>query len=127
MKENADVDENGVAKKMTLKEQMWQQGYTAANALLIVLFGEIYKFLARSQNNRDNYRYQSEYDNVLIARLFRFNMINFYLPMCIVAFYRTRSRINLFIMMLVQMGFKQFIQVIKGWIKPYWTAGKNLK
>lgn len=70
--------------------------------------GELYKMLARHQTYQENYRYQSEYEDKLIARLFTFNMVNFYGPMTIKAFVG-QSYDGLFVMMLVQMGFKQFL------------------
>lgn len=45
--------------------------------------------------------------------------------MLLVAFYR-RDFQNLFIMMLIQMGFKQFLLVVLGWVKPLMKSGSKL-
>lgn len=104
---------------------IWKQGYTGVYSFLIVLFGAIYKNMASVQTYKENYRYQKDYDDTLIFRLFLFNWLNFYVPMLLVAFYR-QNYTNLFIMMLIQMGLKQFTRVVLGWIKPWLMAGKKL-
>lgn len=78
------------------------------------------------QTYEENYRYQKDYNDTLIFRLFLFNSLNFYVPMLLVAFYR-QNYINLFVMMSIQMGFKQFFRVSWGWIKPLLKVAKKLQ
>lgn len=65
--------------------------------------------MARVQTNDENHRYQKNYDDKLISRLFIFSSMNFYVPMLFIAFdYRnTRNYDDLFSLMLTQMAFKQ--------------------
>lgn len=48
-------------------------------ALLVI--GTLYKTLAVKQTEAENWRYQKQYTNKLVDRLFRFNLFNFYFPM----------------------------------------------
>lgn len=73
--------------------------YTSVYSAVVIIFGMIYKFLANNQTQKENHRYQKDFDDALITRLFQFNFFNFYMPMLLVAFY-TRNYDNLFMMML---------------------------
>lgn len=90
------IDKNG---NPVSNKQLKDIAYTAIYATLVVIFGQIYKAMARKQTYMENYRYQKDFDDKLIARLFQFNFFNFYMPMILVAFYR-RAYKNLFIMMM---------------------------
>lgn len=100
--------EIGIDGKRNQSLELKINGYavTTVYSIIVVLFGMAYKKLARHQTERENYRYQTDFDNALINRLFVFNFLNFYVPMLLVAFYR-RSYVQTFIMMLTQMMFKQ--------------------
>ena len=43
-------------------------------------------FLSKVINDRENYRWQSEYEDGLIQKLFIMGFFNFYFPMFLVAF-----------------------------------------
>lgn len=91
--------------------------YTFLYSIIVIIFGNLYKILAAQNTEMDNYRYQRDYDNVLISRLFQFNFFNFYGPMLLVAFYRNNYQ-NLFIMMFTQMACKQTTYNIIEWLMP---------
>jgi anoctamin-5 len=51
-----------------------------------VLFELAYKRIALIVTELENYQYQTQFDDTLITRLFRFNFFNFYLPLFLAAF-----------------------------------------
>ena len=76
--------------------------------MTILFFGTAYKFLAVKQTEAENWRYQKQYTNKLIDRLFQFNLFNFYFPMMYVGFDQRNEKrlIDVFNLMLTQMAFK---------------------
>ena len=106
-----EFDENQViiGEKKDLYSKFIKGCYTAIYSGIVVIFGTSYKVLARIQTNDENHRYQKNYDDKLISRLFIFSSMNFYVPMLFIAFdYRnTRNYDDLFSLMLTQMAFKQ--------------------
>ena len=74
----------------------------------ILFFGWLYKIFAVMQTDDENWRYQTQYDNKLINRLFRFNLFNFYFPMIWTGLDKNnQSRLyDVFILMFSQMTFK---------------------
>ena len=61
-------------------------GITFVYSCLIIVFGTVYKKLSQYIAEKENFQYQSQYENALIERLFLFNMFNFYLPIFLVGF-----------------------------------------
>ena len=50
-------------------------------SVVLLVIGTLYKTLAVKQTEAENWRYQKQYTNKLVDRLFRFNLFNFYFPM----------------------------------------------
>ena len=50
-------------------------------SVVLLGIGTLYKTLAVKQTEAENWRYQKQYTNKLVDRLFRFNLFNFYFPM----------------------------------------------
>ena len=76
---------------------------TTIYSVVVVILGNIYKTLAVVQTEAENWRYQKQYTDILVNRLFQFSIFNFYFPMIYVAFdaNNTRNYVDLFNMMLV--------------------------
>ena len=66
--------------------------YTFIYSLVVIIFGTLYKKIAEKQTNDENHRYQKNYDDAYIKRLFLFNGLNFYLPLILVAFDTRNAR-----------------------------------
>ena len=60
--------------------------YTFVYSVVVIIFGTLYKKIAEKQTDAENHRYQRNYDDAYIQRLFLFNGFNFYLPLILVAF-----------------------------------------
>ena len=106
-----EFDDKGeiIGEKKDLYSKFIKGCYTAIYSGIVVVFGGSYKVLARIQTNDENHRYQKNYDDKLISRLFIFSSMNFYVPMLFIAydFRNTRNYDDLFSLMLTQMAFKQ--------------------
>jgi hypothetical protein len=99
-------DEKGnMIEKPTLEDKIKGYGLTGGYVCVVIVFGFMYKKLAAYQTIKENWRYQKQYEDALINRLFIFNCINFYMPMLLVAF-MVKSYDNLFMMMATQMAVK---------------------
>ena len=84
--DQTDPATGAIVKKATLEMKI--EGYieTVIYSILIVLFELAYKRIALIATELENYQYQTQFDDTLITRLFRFNFFNFYLPLFIAAF-----------------------------------------
>ena len=82
--------------------------YTTVYSLVVIIFGTLYKKIAEKQTDEENHRYQKNYDDAFIKRLFLFNGLNFYLPLILVAFdtRNARNYDDLFELLLSQMAYK---------------------
>ena len=77
-------------------------------SIAILVFGTLYNIIALQETEAENWRYQIQYNNRLVDKLFRFNLFNFYFPMIFVGFdTRNPNRLrDVFNLMLTQMAFK---------------------
>jgi hypothetical protein len=100
-------------------------GLTGAYSCVVIVFGMGYKKLAAFQTIKENWRYQKQYEDALISRLFIFNSINYYMPMLLVAF-MVKSYDNLFMMMATQMAGKQILMNLLEYLIPILKVKKNL-
>lgn len=82
--------------------------YTFVYSIVVITFGTLYKKIAEKQTVDENHRYQKNYDDAFIYRLFLFNGLNFYLPLILVAFdtRNARNYDDLFSLLLSQMAYK---------------------
>jgi len=100
-----DVD-GKIVKEPTNMDKVYSVLLTGVYSTLVVLFNVIYKEVAIILTELENFQYQTQYDNYLIAMQFQFSFLNFYLPLFILAFI-DRSYFTLFMMMATQMSYKQ--------------------
>ena len=98
-------------------------------SVLILIFGLLYKMLAVKQTEAENWRYNMQYTNQLVDRLFRFNLFNFYFPMILVGFDQRNSQrlFDVFNIMLAQMAFKQISVNLLEYFKPLVLWKKSLE
>jgi hypothetical protein len=66
----------------------WKWSSAAANTILIVVFGNIYKGIAIGMNDWENHRTQTEYDDNLILKNFVFQFVNNYFVLFYIAYMR---------------------------------------
>lgn len=81
---------------------------TAIYSAIVILFGTLYKLLAKQQTEEENHKYWKQYDDALVKRLFLFNGLNFYFPLIFVAFDpRNASNYDdLFSLLMSQLAYK---------------------
>ena len=65
-----------------------KNGFTAVYSCVVILFGLLYKSLAKKITKIENHRYHKNYDDSLINRLFMFNFFNYYMPVFFASFYK---------------------------------------
>ena len=54
--------------------------YSCVYTACIIVFGSLYKILSFKHTVAENHRYQKQYDDALVGRLFWANFVNFYMP-----------------------------------------------
>jgi hypothetical protein len=94
--------------------------------ILIIIFGKCYNMLAIKMTKNENYQFQKHYDDAFISRVFRFNFINSYVPLFILAFVK-REFLPIWIQLATHLAFSQFLATIVEWIKPKITVAKKLE
>ncbi|XP_051984936.1 anoctamin-8-like [Xyrauchen texanus] len=87
-------------------------------AITVTVCDEVYKKIALSLNDLENYRLQSTYDNNLILKTVFFQFINSYLSLFYIGFY-LKDMERLKEMLATLLIFRQFLQNIKEVLQPY--------
>lgn len=102
---------------------------TFVYSVIVIALGYLYQYLAINQTEAENYRYQKQYIDNLINRLFKFNIFNYYLPLIIVAFdpSNQRSFVDLFLLMVVQMSVQQISLNLYEYFRPLVMTKEKLK
>ena len=65
---------------------MWKNLLSILYSALLVGLNLTNGTLSKSLNDMENHKYESDYENSLIQRLFMMGFFNFYFPMFLVAF-----------------------------------------
>ena len=103
------LDEEGnVVTAPTREEQLWGFGYSLIYSVFIVLVGYLYRIIANSLTEDENYKYQANHDNALISRLFLFNFFNYYVPLFVIAVDQRNKRNydDIFFLLVSSLGYK---------------------
>lgn len=81
--------------------------------------------ISKMQNDKENHKMESDYENSLIEKLFTMGFINFYFPLFLVAFLKFFSYTDLFILVITQLGLKQVaLNVIEYFMPVFFTQSK---
>ena len=92
---------------------------------MIIIFGKCYNLLATKMTNNENFQFQKQYDDAFILRVFRFNFINSYVPLFILAFVK-REFLPIWMQLATHLAFSQFISSAIQWIVPKFTVINKL-
>ena len=76
------------------------------NVILIIIYGAIYKVVAKMLVVRENHRYKPEHENSLINKMYLFEFINSYISNYIIAYW-VRDFGQLATNLVIIMVFKQ--------------------
>ena len=86
----------------------WKYLPAVINAMLIIVFGKIYKWLALKLVVYENHRYESDFENSIANKTYMFNFINTYISNFVVICYNqnfSALSINLLIVMIFKQVF----------------------
>lgn len=125
-KDGKETDDLTAEEKST--QRAWGALVNTIYSIVVLIFGTLYKVLAVKQTEAENWRYQKQYTNKLIDRLFRFNLFNFYFPLMYVGFDQSNSSRmrDLFNLMLAQMAFKQVSYNLIEYYQPILMSKRKL-
>ena len=70
------------------QKNKWKWSSAGANTILIVIFSNIYEYIAVSMNEWENHRTQTDYDDQLILKNFIFQFVNNYFVLFYIAYMR---------------------------------------
>ena len=102
------TDEEGNIIEYTLQQKIINKIVSTLYSLMIIVYGEVYSKFSRLKTDSENHRYQKDYEDAYILRVFLFNGLNYYLPLMFIAFdpRNPNSHGDLFVLLLTQLAGK---------------------
>ena len=122
-------NDDGSLKVLTTDEKIQGYGYTCIYTVAIILFGSAYKMLSMEHTKGENHRYQKQFDDSLVGRLFWANFFNFYLPFFVMAFedHKYKSFNEMWYLLLTTLAIKQSLNNIVEANLPKLTVDSKIK
>lgn len=123
------TNEDGTTTKIEKSENevpiYWKYLPSAINAILIVAFGLLYRWLSKKLVANENHRFYSGIENSLINKTYLFEFVNTYISNFVAIFYN-QSFPTLAINLVIVMIFKQVFMNVWEYFSERYFIGKKL-